>query len=207
MRNNILIFDYDGVIVDSLDLAMKVFNNTCKKHKINGVADKNEFANLFDENFYKSVIKFGIPKEKINLIINDFKKYFKLYQNKIRLFKKMDIVFNQLSKNNDIFIVTSNSTETVKNYISEHNINGVKDVNGVEDGISKSKKILLIKKKYPKSKIYYVGDTKGDIAEGKEAGVKTVGVTWGYHNKEKISQAKPDFIVSLQKDLLKIFDI
>ncbi|NCF75357.1 MAG: HAD hydrolase-like protein [Xanthomonadaceae bacterium] len=202
----VLIFDYDGVIVDSLNFAMKIFNYVCKKHKINKVINKDEFIKLFDKNFYKSVAELEIFNKKIPfLVINDFKKYFKLYQGKIKLFKDIKIILKQLSKNNDIFIVTSNSTKTVKDYLLYHNINYIKEVSGVENGISKDQKILLIKKKYFKEKIYYIGDTKGDIIEGEKAGVETVGVTWGYHSKERILQARPDFIIDSPKELIELF--
>ena len=44
--------------------------------------------------------------------------------------------------------------------------------------------------------IYYVGDTKGDMIEGKQAGAVTVAVTWGWHTAENLAQASPDHLVN-----------
>ena len=43
---------------------------------------------------------------------------------------------------------------------------------------------------------YYVGDTTGDIAAGKLAGVKTVAIGWGFQSEAILRGAVPDFFVS-----------
>jgi phosphoglycolate phosphatase len=55
-----------------------------------------------------------------------------------------------------------------------------------------------------KEKTFYVGDTVGDIKEARLAGVKTVAVTWGWHNKERLEMASPDYVIETPDDLLKI---
>jgi len=48
-----------------------------------------------------------------------------------------------------------------------------------------------------------VGDTDKDILAGKAAGIKTVGVTYGWIGKE-IKKAKPDFVIDRIEELLEI---
>jgi len=71
---------------------------------------------------------------------------------------------------------------------------------------AKKEKILYAAKKYNVvlQDIYYIGDTTGDIKEGKQAGVKTVGVTWGWHSKEKMAAAEPDYLFDNPQELLKL---
>jgi phosphoglycolate phosphatase len=73
---------------------------------------------------------------------------------------------------------------------------------------SKEEKILYAIKKYDVAPqdIYYIGDTTGDIKEGKQAGVKTVGITWGWHSKEKMAAAKPDYLFDAPQELLQLND-
>ena len=52
----------------------------------------------------------------------------------------------------------------------------------------------------------YVGDTTGDINSGKEAGIKTAAVTWGFHPEEKLIGANPNFIFNSICDIMKLFD-
>ncbi|MEG2477240.1 HAD family hydrolase [Gordonibacter sp.] len=42
----------------------------------------------------------------------------------------------------------------------------------------------------------YVGDSPGDIAASRNAGVLAVGVSWGYHDAEHLHAANPDWIIS-----------
>ena len=81
-----------------------------------------------------------------------------------------------------------------------------REILGSDFMFSKKEKILYVIKKYQVApqNIYYIGDTTGDIKEGREAGVKTVGVTWGWHSKEKMAAAKPDYLFDNPKELMQL---
>jgi phosphoglycolate phosphatase len=51
---------------------------------------------------------------------------------------------------------------------------------------------------------FYIGDTVGDIKEARAAGVWTVAVTWGWHSRERLLAARPDFLVDTPEELLQI---
>lgn len=48
----------------------------------------------------------------------------------------------------------------------------------------------------------YVGDSWYDIQAGKQAGVTTVGVTWGMATREEIADAGPDLVVDSWREFL-----
>ena len=50
----------------------------------------------------------------------------------------------------------------------------------------------------------YVGDTSGDVEAGKEAGVKTAGISWGLQCEENLAKSKPDILVKNIKELVEI---
>ena len=50
----------------------------------------------------------------------------------------------------------------------------------------------------------YVGDMTHDIEAGKEAGVKTVALTWGYQSKEILEKHNPDYIIANISELDKL---
>ena len=88
--SNVLIFDYDGVIADSLEIFMKKVIAACIKHGSNKVNTKEDFLNLFDDNLYVSLIKRGISKETIPKLIEDFQIGLK-EQKKIKLFNGVNV--------------------------------------------------------------------------------------------------------------------
>ena len=51
-----------------------------------------------------------------------------------------------------------------------------------------------------------VGDTENDILAGKAAGIKTVGVTYGWIGKD-IKKANPDFVIDNIEELLKVLKL
>ena len=67
--SNILIFDNDGVIADSLEIFMKTVINTCKKHGSNQVNTKEDFLNLFNGNLYENFFTTpnGVKTNNVNL--------------------------------------------------------------------------------------------------------------------------------------------
>lgn len=55
----------------------------------------------------------------------------------------------------------------------------------------------------PLSEIIYVGDTKTDMKTGKSAGVFTVGVLWGFRDREELEEHNADVIVKYPDELLE----
>jgi phosphoglycolate phosphatase len=52
---------------------------------------------------------------------------------------------------------------------------------------------------------WMIGDSVYDIEAGKGAGVRTVAVTWGFQDAEKLKALEPDHMVSAFKDICKLF--
>jgi len=203
----LLIFDYDGVIVDSLDVMVKVVNKLLKKCNFKRKLLKEEVAAIFDVNFSEGIKKLGIDEKEIkkhSYVDKDFIKY----RHEIKPFEGIIEVIKRLSQKNTVIIVSSNISEVVEDFLKENELEAcVKEVIGIKKEPSKVKKIEYCKGKYgmDNESIFYIGDTKGDMIEGKKAGVKTVAVTWGFHNKNKLQKENPDFIVETPEELLELF--
>ncbi len=116
-------------------------------------------------------------------------------------------VLRELKKNHPLVVISSNDTPTINEALRLYDFEGIfDDVLGSDFMLSKKEKILYVIKKYSVGleDIYYIGDTTGDIKEGKQAGVQTVGVTWGWHGKEMMASAQPDYLFDNPVDLLQL---
>jgi phosphoglycolate phosphatase len=60
--------------------------------------------------------------------------------------------------------------------------------------------------RYPGLSAYYIGDTKGDMIEGRKAGAITVAALWGWHAVEKLEEGAPDHFVRSPEALLDLLD-
>ena len=56
----------------------------------------------------------------------------------------------------------------------------------------------------PKEDVLYVGDTNVDMQTGLNAGVDTVGVTWGFRTREELEAFKPLAVIDTAEELEKI---
>ena len=157
-------------------------------------------------NMYEEMIALGIPKEKMSNILHDFKSSMIKDQDSLEFFEGVDVMLEELSKENEIVIITSNVSEVVHNFLNSKNICGYQRIIGGEKETSKVKKIEAIKIEFPEHFYFYIGDTKGDIIEGKKAKVKTIAVTWGWHNESTLKEQDPDYVVQSPMELGRLFN-
>lgn len=204
----ILLFDYDGPIVNSEKVVKNVLNTFFPKYGLAKIRNIKDLGKLYEENFYQSVLKRGIEKKHIPEMLELTRKELIKRENKIKLVKGMKKVLKKIAENGELIIITSNITLPVQRYLKKQGmLNLFSQIIGADKGgTSKSQKIEKIKKKNPAAEIYYIGDTRGDIIEGKKAGVKTIAVSWGFHSKKHLAAAKPDMLAGKPKDILKVME-
>lgn len=64
---------------------------------------------------------------------------------------------------------------------------------------------ILKRLKVQPDRAVVVGDSTVDIETGKNAGILTCAVTYGFDSRPKLKKAKPDYLVSSWKTILKLF--
>ena len=61
---------------------------------------------------------------------------------------------------------------------------------------------ILKNMQIPESECLYVGDSEVDIETGKNAGLKTISVTWGFRSEQELREADPEHMIAKPADLL-----
>jgi len=118
----------------------------------------------------------------------------------------MPTVVNRVAARHDAVIVTSNRTDIVEAFLARFGIEGVAEVLGGDKGHSKVDKIAAALRRYraERTTTWFVGDTAGDVVEGRAAGVATIAVTWGWHARERLEAVTPDRLVTTPDELLAL---
>lgn len=203
---DIIIFDYDGVIADSLDFVIAIYNDLAPKYDLEKIKDKKEFTEFFNGNFFKGLDEAGIDPEVSEKFLKDMTDQLAEHTEKTPFFKGIKEVLEELSEKYELLIITSNLSRVVQKNLDQKGVaESIEKVIGADKEKSKTKKIKKVKEANPEASIYYVGDTTGDIYEGREAGAVTVAVTWGFHGRERLKSSSPDHLADTLEELTAIF--
>lgn len=202
---NLWLFDFDGVIADSLFIFEEIVIKSLKALGHNFVNSKQDFLDLFKENLYVSFAKKKIPQE-------DLKKLFAEIESKtdfssIRLYSGIIDAVKKIGLTDNVAIVSSNREVQIEAILrANRSIQYFPLILGVNAGISKVEKIkkAVLHYKSDLKNTYYVVDTEGDLKEANEAKVNSVAVGWGWHNKADLSKHNPKFFVPTPADLVKL---
>ena len=201
----LFLFDFDGVLVDSLALYEKSVNVCLERIGHKPIADREEFLDLFEDNFYSAITKRGVD-------VGQFMAASKavtptLDYSVTRPFTNLIPVLAELKKRHGLVIISSNSSFAIRLMLAKFGFEPYfDDILGADFNFSKIEKILYVKGHYGTNggHTFYVCDTAGDVREAREAGVKTVAVTWGWHPRERLERARPDVIIETPADLLAL---
>lgn len=201
----LFLFDFDGVLVDSLGLYEKSVNVCLERIGMPPIASREEFLDLFEENFYGAIAKRGVD-------VGEFMLAFKavtptLDYSVTRPFSDLIPVLAELKKRHGLVIISSNSSFAIRLMLAKFGFDPYfDDILGADFNFSKIEKILYAKGHYGTNggHTFYVCDTAGDVREAREAGVKTVAVTWGWHPRERLERAGPDAFIEKPEDLLRL---
>lgn len=189
-----IIFDFDGVIYNTFNLALKI----CKK--IDSKFNEEKLKSMFDGNIFKK-IKYGFKLERKRKLLKELES--KEYRN-LKLNKTIKSELQKLSKKFDLFIVTSNSNENLDKFLKNSSFeNKFKKIHTAEFNKSKVHNFKSLFKEFDlkPEECIFVTDTLGDILEANKVKLKTIAVTFGYHEKERLQKGKPYKIISNFKEI------
>ena len=116
----------------------------------------------------------------------------------------MPKIIKELSKDRDVYILSSNDHKTVKKILQNNKLDAEVTILTASSLFGKDKplKRLLKKHKYPANKSWMIGDEARDIQAGKKARMNTIGVSWGLQGKEGIKRSGPDHIAARPEQIL-----
>ncbi len=190
-----IIFDFDGVIHDTFELAYSI-NRSISKVKIT----KEEYKDFFNGNIYD---RKEISEEHSTNFFREQNKAFEY----LRIEKRVKLFLEDFSKNYPLFVISSNQECALNLYLNNNNLNNIfTEVLGQETHRSKVEKFNLIFRKHNliSDKCVFVTDTLGDILEANKVNVKTIAVDFGFHQRDRLEKGNPFKIVSILEEIPKI---
>jgi len=203
--NRVLMFDFDGVIADSLEPFFAGLTTVARRHGLAQLAERDAFLALFDTNLYAGLRAIGVPDKNLRPFLADLSADLTVRMNDVTFFPGMADALNRLGRAHRVVIITSNVSAVVTAALARHGVATVEEVLGADVLPGKVAKIQRVMATAPGAAGYYIGDTRGDMLEGREAGARTVAVTWGWHTRERLATAAPDSWAGTPAELERLF--
>jgi phosphoglycolate phosphatase len=203
--NSLFLFDFDGVLVDSLDLYAEAVVRCLERIGTPIVKNTEEYLTLFDGNFYESMAARGVDLTAFAQAATEILP--RIDYDAMKPFAGLMPVLDALQKDHFLAVVSSNGYRTIRAMLTRFGFDPFfREIFGSDFRFSKKEKIdhALEKYKTPQEHAFYIGDTVGDILEARAAGVRSVAVTWGWHDRKRLVAVSPDFVVDTPEGLLSL---
>ena len=197
-----IIFDFDGTIANSLPLAVDIINKW-------GIADELDLEKARKDGIKKTLTELDLSKTKLVFYLAKARKIMSQRINDVQIFDGISDTIDQLSKKHRLGILTSNSSENVESFLKNNDLQKFHFVYAEYDLFGKSNKLRKTIKEHGLSidETVYVGDETRDIEAAKDAGIRSIAVTWGYETKSILKTADPSDIVDKPSELLDVINI
>ena len=177
-----ILFDFDGVIIDSFEAWYHVFNQTRKHFKLREISEE-EFRKKAWGKILNTELKQNFPNQDIMEVKDQYSILITKNIDKIKLLPDSKEVLQKIKKKNlKIGLVTNNFTKPTAKALKFHKIGKYFDAIVTVDDIERPKPypdaILKACEKLgiAPDETIYVGDNKNDFKAGKSAGAFVVGL-------------------------------
>lgn len=196
MQKKLVIFDFDGVLVNTADLCFEVHlraNPDLTRERFDSFSHGN-----FVENVSRAVAEGTfVPQDD----------WYDQYTKGLIALSSHDVIrflVEDLSEEYALAICSSMREAPILQFLEKEGIRDCfSDVLGTDTSISKVVKIrhLLEKHSVSPEQALFITDTLGDIRDGNTSGVSSIGVLWGSHDRETLEKGNPFFIAETVAEL------
>ena len=197
MEKQYILFDFDGVIADTFKAGYETARAICPH------TTENDYRRRFEVNI-NSWQENNEHTAECRLNANFAEEYLPNMIKYAKIFPEMKDVVAELSKNYSLIIVSSTTTEQIKNFLAKYELeNHFTEIMGNDVHHSKIEKVKLVFSKYKtdSKNCVFITDTLGDIIEAKHNNISAICVSWGFNKKETLLRGLPFRIVDKASDL------
>ena len=203
-----MIFDFDGVLAESLAPMLRNAQQVCQELGYPRVPTQKDLEALEKMEFSEFGVQLGIRQDDIDAFVTRNLELFNSGRESLAIVPGMENVIKKLSQSATLAIITGNSSIVVNKFLRENALlDRFEKILSVEDEGNRVEKILSIKEQYKRSNedFYFVGDAISDVKSAHLAGIKSVAVGWGHQSMGRLIKGEPDFTVDTPGDLLYLF--
>lgn len=193
MKYELLIFDLDGTILNTLEDLADSVNYVLKENNM-PIRTISEVKNFVGNGIHK-LIERAVPENTqtgvVEKIYEEFKVYYGIHcADKTKPYDGVKELLLELKKAGFKIAVVSNKADfAVQELCNKYFYNLFDDVVGEKEGVRRkpepdSVNAVLHTLHIEKEKAVYIGDSEVDIQTAKNAGMEEIAVAWGFREEE-----------------------
>lgn len=209
------IFDLDGTLTDTLESLTYSVNETLKEMELSPITDKE--CESFVGNGARVLMEcslHAVGEENLDRLNEAMERYGRIFDANctyhVTSYDGIEEMLGRLKESGIRLGVLSNKPhqQTVK-VVREIFGEDIFDcVQGQQETVARKPDPagvfrLMEKMQVTEEECLYVGDSEVDIRTGRNAGVKTVSVTWGFRTREELEAAEAGTIIDIPGELLQ----
>lgn len=205
--NKVVIFDFDGVLADSFRSVYTI--NKLSAEFVSKKITEEDYNKMFIGKFHCNLYNFlDLNEEELKIFSQHKNKIYSNHYEQADLFKFAPDLIKNLSKIAPLAIVSSAPEKEIRKMLFKYNLvdNFFMILGTNMEGKVKNIKKCVNSVNADDKHSFFISDTVGDINDGKEAGVKTIAVTWGFHSGDILRKAMPEFVVSDYREIIEIIN-
>jgi len=223
--NKLVLFDIDKTLIKGSKMKDKIaFPEAFKRvYGIDTSIDIVNHSGMTDQQIIIEVLKKnGLDEQTIRskleecmkIMIETFNEHIK--EEEIVILDGVQELLEELNRRNVLMgLVTGNLESIARGELKKAGLNRYFKVGGFgSDDINRINLVKLAIKRAEENfdfkfnkNVFIFGDAPQDMKAGKEAGIKTVGVTTGIYSEKELENAGADFILKNLKDINKVLEI
>lgn len=203
----LIIFDYDGVLADTLDDLIQFGQEACNQLGVKHVVTQNDLSHLEVMSFATFGRACEVPEPLVDEFVKISLNLFAEKESPPAIFGGLSEVIQHFSTKQKLAIVTTNSSQNVHAFLAKHGLDSlVHAVYGVDTPGSKAQKISMARERFTNHEeaVFMIGDALSDVRAAKEAGVSSIAATWGHQSLETLQRGEPDFVVHSPRELIEV---
>ena len=200
----ILIFDFDGTVADSFLLTVQLLRQLL--HDPPGRIDSTALRGMSTLNILE---RFHASPWRGILLIPKLRLLMKRHLTELAVIPGMDQALQTLSQDNVLYIVSANSTASIREFLRRHELDTYfSGIYGDMAPWAKRRMLRRMKRMHSASasEMWYIGDMDSDVRAAHHAGLLAVGVAWGFCNLHMLRRSKSDALVLDPEQLVRIFE-
>ncbi|OIJ11085.1 HAD family hydrolase [Anaerobacillus alkalilacustris] len=199
-----IIFDFDGTLVDSKDIAISVINQLAVKYNYEKLSQE-KIKELRKVSIKERCKTLGFPLYKIPFAVIEFLALYKKFTHQLKLFPGIkDMLEKLVGSGYRLAVISSNAEETIREFFKNKGIYSIDEVYCSNNVFGKAQVIkrFLKKHKLHQSEVLYIGDELRDIVACRQVSIKIIWVNWGFDSIEVINKVSPDYVASTPNDII-----